>query len=146
MELNHEKEQVRGGASPGIGAARRCWLPQLMRARAARCHLPCPPIRAPALPCPCPACWPQEQHHRLIHGLQRDLVEEHRRVRALEREVAALSGAAAGAGVDVSAIMRLAAAAASQPDLLQLQAEAEDAAPPATAAGQLNGHQPHEEV
>lgn len=44
-------------------------------------------------------------------------------MRQLEREVAALSGAAAGAGVDVSTILRLAAAAASQPDLLMLQAD-----------------------
>lgn len=49
-------------------------------------------------------------------------------MRQLEREVAALSGAAAGAGVDVAAILHLAAAAASQPDLLQLQADAADAA------------------
>lgn len=58
---------------------------------------------------------------------QKDLSEQARRIRQLEREVAALSGAAAGAGVDVSSILRLAAAAASQPDMLLLQAEAADA-------------------
>ncbi|KAL4458462.1 hypothetical protein ABPG75_013327 [Micractinium tetrahymenae] len=63
-----------------------------------------------------------EQHHRLVHGLQKDLAGEHHRVQQLEREVAALCGAAAGAGVDVAAILRLAASAASQPELLYMQA------------------------
>ena len=45
-----------------------------------------------------------------------DLAAEHRRVQQLELEVSALSGAAAGAGVDVAAILRLAAAQVSQPE------------------------------
>lgn len=65
---------------------------------------------------------------------QKDLSEQTRRIRQLEREVAALSGAAAGAGVDVSSILRLAAAAASQPDMLLLQAEAADAVTGAAAS------------
>lgn len=55
-------------------------------------------------------------HHSLVHGLQKDLASEHRRVRQLEREMAALSGAATAAGLDVASVLRLAAMAASQPD------------------------------
>lgn len=82
-----------------------------------------------------------EQHHLLVHGLQKDLASQAKRIRQLEREVAALSGAAAGAGVDVSSIIRLAAAAASQPDMMLLQAQAADAA--AAAAGGGGGGQAH---
>ena len=73
---------------------------------------------------------------------QKDLAEQARRVRQLEREVAALSGAAAGAGVDVPSILRLAATAASQPDMLLLQAEAAEAVAAAGSAG-AGGGQAH---
>ncbi|EFN54197.1 hypothetical protein CHLNCDRAFT_135664 [Chlorella variabilis] len=80
-----------------------------------------------------------ERHHRLVHGLQKDLALEHRRVRQLEREVEALSTAAAGAGVDVSAVLRLAAAAMSQPEPMLLAAEAAEPGKAAAAGGGGNG-------
>ncbi|KAL4422153.1 hypothetical protein ABPG77_006842 [Micractinium sp. CCAP 211/92] len=46
-----------------------------------------------------------ERHHRLVHGLQKDLAAEHRRVGQLEQEVAALCRAASGAGLDAAAIL-----------------------------------------
>ena len=54
-----------------------------------------------------------------------DLAAAHQRVQQLEREATALRGAAAGAGVDVAAILQLAAATESQPEG-KLQRDAAD--------------------
>lgn len=51
-----------------------------------------------------------EKHHRLVHGLQRDLAAEQRRVVQLTSSLEALSAAAAGAGLDVPAVLTSAVA------------------------------------
>jgi hypothetical protein len=122
MELNHENEleshhrlvhglqQARGGAA--------CWFRESVLL-----PLPLPP---PLLRLLCrveesslaaaASLAPTRVPHAMPTPALQDLAAERQRVQQLEREVAALRGAAAGAGVDVAAILRLAAATESQPE------------------------------